>query len=88
MSRMLKTKKIVNINMKTILLNVISLFRSNLAKVICSICDAIKAFFQYKHDSIKNKKEEKEQKQKEEYEKKVDTVTKDGTIEDLLNLKR
>jgi len=37
---------------------------------------------------VQDKIEEREQKKQEEYEKKVDEVTKDGTIEDLLNLKR
>ena len=81
-------QKIVNISVKTILTLVLKLVGNNLSKIICSICDVAKSFFQFKKASIQNKIDEREQKQKEEYEKNVDKVTKDGTIEDLLNLKR
>ena len=74
--------------MKTILTAVIALIGKNLSKVICSLCDVAKAFFQYKSNDAQNKIEERNQKKEEEYEKKVDDVTKNGDIEDLLNLKR
>lgn len=74
--------------MKTIILSLLSLLGNSLAKVICAVCSTVQSFFQYKKTNIQNKIEEREQKKKEEYEKKVDEVTKDGTIEDLLNLRR
>ena len=74
--------------MKTILLSLLTVLGNSLSKVICAVCEAVKSFFQYKKANIQNKIEERQQKKEEEFEKKVDEVSKDGTIEDLLNLKR
>lgn len=66
----------------------LKLIGNNLSKVICSICDAIKSLFSYKKKVIEtNICKEKEQKEKE-YCEKIDKVTKEGTLEDLLDLKR
>lgn len=71
-----------------LLQTIIAAIGKQLAKVICSICDMAKSFFQFKKASIQNKIEEREQKRKEQYEKQVDEVTNNGTIEDLLNLRK
>lgn len=73
---------------KTILNTVLKLLGDNLSKVILSGLEAVKSLFSYKKKVLDSKIDEKKQKQKEEYEKKVDEITKDGTIADLLDLRK
>ena len=73
---------------QTILDIVVKLIGANLAKVICSVCDAVKSFFSYKKAAIDEKVNTTKEQKEAEYNEKVDKVTKDGTIDDLLDLKR
>lgn len=74
--------------LKTILDIIVKLIGANLAKVICSACDAIKQFFLYKKAIIDEKVNTIKEQKEAEYNEKVDKVTKDGTLDDLLDLKR
>lgn len=73
---------------KTILELLIKLFGNNLSKIIVSTLDTLKSFFSYKSQVLNNKISETQQKKQEEYEKKVDEVVDNGTLNDLLNLRK
>ena len=81
--------------MTALLTALLTYINANLPVVIASVCNvlvkafgAIKEYFLYKKVDIQNTIAEREEKEKKEYEEKVDKITTDGTIEDLLNLKR
>lgn len=73
---------------KTILELLIKLFGNNLSKIIVSTLEILKSFFSYKSQVLNNKISETQQKKQEEYEKKVDEVVDNGTLNDLLNLRK
>lgn len=73
---------------KTILELLIKLFGNNLSKIIVSTLETLKSFFSYKSQILNNKISETQQKKQEEYEKKVDEVVDNGTLNDLLNLRK
>lgn len=73
---------------KTILELLIKLFGNNLSKIIVSTLETLKSFFSYKSQVLNNKISETQQKKQEEYEKKVDEVVDNGTLNDLLNLRK
>lgn len=73
---------------KTILELLIKLFGNNLSKIIVSTLETLKSFFSYKSQVLNNKISETQQKKQEEYEKKVDEVVNNGTLNDLLNLRK
>ncbi len=81
--------------MTAIIAALLTYIKANLPVVIAQLCNvlakafgAIKEYFLYKKVNIQNKIDEREAKEKKEYEEKVDKITTDGTLEDLLNLKR
>ncbi len=74
--------------MKNILTIILKAIGDKLAKVIILLCEAAKSFFQYKTSVIKQKEREEEEKKTAEFNKKVDEVVDNGTIDDLLDLKR
>jgi hypothetical protein len=70
-------------------LNIIkNFFKINITKVIITVCNMLKSFFSYKKIVIQNKKEEQKKKENEEFNKKIDNIADNGTLEDLLDLKR
>lgn len=74
--------------MKSFLSKLRSFFGETLGKLLISICSAVSEAFKYLRLNKQEKiKKEEAQKQKD-FEEKVDKITKEGTIEDLLNLKR
>lgn len=73
---------------KTILELLIKLFGNNLSKIIVSTLETLKSFFSYKSQVLNNKISETQQKKQKEYEKKVDEVVDNGTLNDLLNLRK
>lgn len=73
---------------KTILELLIKLFGNNLSKIIVSTLETLKSLFSYKSQVLNNKISETQQKKQEEYEKKVDEVVDNGTLNDLLNLRK
>lgn len=73
-------KKILDIIRKTLKLDIV--------RILCSALDAVKSFFQYKKTNAQNKIDERNQKNEEQYCKKVDKITKDGSLDDLLDLRR
>lgn len=74
--------------MKNILTIILKAIGDKLAKVIILLCEVAKSFFQYKTSVIKQKEREEEEKKTAEFNKKVDEVVDNGTIDDLLDLKR
>ena len=74
--------------MKNILSIILKAIGNNLTKIIILLCEAAKSFFQYKTSIIKQKEREEEEKKTAEFNKKVDEVVDNGTIDDLLDLKR
>ena len=74
--------------MKTVINVILRLLSDKLAKVIIMICEALKSFFSYKKTVTINKIEEKKQEKTENFNKKVDDVVDNGTLEDLLDLRQ
>lgn len=74
--------------MKTILNILAKLIGNNLSKVICNCCGAVKSFFQYKRVQLEKTVQENKDAQIKELNEKIDAVTKDGTIEDLIELRK
>lgn len=73
---------------KTILELLIKLFGNNLSKIIVSTLDTLKSLFSYKVQVLNKKITDDKKKKQEKYEAKVDEVVDNGTINDLLNLKK
>lgn len=74
--------------MKSILSKITSFFGNIFGKLLISICSAISEAFKYLRLNKQEKIKKEEAKEQKEFEEKIDEVTKKGTIEDLLNLKR
>jgi hypothetical protein len=74
--------------MKKFLFIIKNIFKIDITKTIIAICDMIKSLFLYKRTVIKNKIDEQKKKENIEFNKKVDEVVDNGTIDDLLDLKR
>jgi hypothetical protein len=74
--------------MKSILSLIFKNLNNKLFDVIILLCNVIKSFFQYKTSVIKQKEREEEEKKTAEFNKKADEVVDNGTIDDLLDLKR
>ena len=74
--------------MLTLINVIIKFFGTQLSKIILAICNTLNSFFKYKFRVMDQKKKEEEKKITEELNKDVDKVTKNGTLDDLLNLRK
>ena len=74
--------------MSTIINIIIKFFGTQLSNIIFSICNTLNSFFKYKFRVMDQKKKEEEKKITEELNENIDEVTKNGTLDDLLNLRK
>ena len=74
--------------MSTIINVIIKFFGTQLSKTIIAICNTLNSFLKYKFRVMDQKKKEEEKKIIEELHKDIDEVTKNGTLDDLLNLRK
>lgn len=74
--------------MSTIINVIIKFFGTNFSKIILAICNTLNSFFKYKFRVMDQKKKEEEKKITEELNENIDEVTKNGTLNDLLNLRK
>lgn len=74
--------------MSTIINVIIKFFGTNFSKIILAICNTLNSFFKYKFRVMDQKKKEEEKKITEELNENIDEVTKNGTLDDLLNLRK
>lgn len=74
--------------MSSIIISILSISSKELIKLLTATISAVSSFFCYKNNKQQLKKDEKQQKKNEKYCKKVDDVVDNGTIDDLLDLRR
>lgn len=74
--------------MSTIINIIIKFFETQLSKIILAICNTLNSFFKYKFRVMDQKKKEEEKKITKELYNDIDEVTKNGTLDDLLNLRK
>ena len=74
--------------MSTIINIIIKFFGTQLSNIIFAICNTLNSFFKYKFRVMDQKKKEEEKKITEELNENIDEVTKNGTLDDLLNLRK
>ena len=74
--------------MNTLISAIIKVISSNLVEIILSILSCVKEVFSYLNGKRNDKKEEQRKNDEQEFQKKTEYVVKNGTIDDLLDLRR